>query len=584
MMSNRKSEIGNLLASFCFVVSSFYFLMPCPLRSQVPAGTAISPVNAQWVTDKGSQVYNVKAYGAKGDGTTDDTAAIQAAINAAIAAAATRGATVYFPSGTYVIASTTTDTYTTHALLVDHGMHLQLLGYGATLRYTANVAANVIEWRGSASCILEGVKLVSTNAKVGTGVNLIRPTAIYGDPTEKNTFRSLETANFNVALQVGNNDNNQVSENTFDTVKIVIPSGGTGIVQRGPSNFNEDYRNITFYGPSTASATLIDLYNGTASFIRPTLELNGSNTGIKIENSFVGPVEFLGLYSEVSADTDELLYNLSARSYVNFDGGNISFFGTGGTSGSPINEFDVRAGGTLQFFGTNLGIPGGGYKAFLINPATPAVIQRHAGFWASGIEYSGNANNHNLASYLPSAIKNIGSAIFEQNAQIADEGPTSTSLIVQTPTTAGGTPATVFRFGNGYIQMVGGTFNPPSNNSGAFGSPSNYFHSAYIANTYTSQLAINGGTAITKHLSATASLSPKAPGAVPGCSTDVSLTVTGAAVGNTVYIGLPGSAVAGQVYAAWVDSSDTVKIRWCQFSGTAASPVSGTYRADVWQH
>jgi hypothetical protein len=95
---------------------------------------------------------------------------------------------------------------------------------------------------------------------------------------------------------------------------------------------------------------------------------------------------------------------------------------------------------------------------------------------------------------------------------------------------------------------------------------------------------INSGTAISKHLSATASLSPGAPGAVPGCSADVSLTVTGAAVGNTVYMGLPGSAVAGQVYSAWVDSTDTVKIRWCQLSGTAASPVSGTYRADVWQH
>jgi len=127
-------------------------------------------------------------------------------------------------------------------------------------------------------------------------------------------------------------------------------------------NFNEDYRNITFYGPSTASATLIDLYNGTASFIKPTLELNGSNTGIKVENSFVGPAEFLGLYSEVRADTDKLLYNLSARSFVNFHGGNICFFGTGGTSGSPINEFDVQAGGTLQFFGTNLATPRGGTR------------------------------------------------------------------------------------------------------------------------------------------------------------------------------------------------------------------------------
>ena len=48
------------------------------------------------VFDAGGQVFNVKAYGAAGNGTTDDTAAIQAAINAAGAG------TVYFPAGTYL--------------------------------------------------------------------------------------------------------------------------------------------------------------------------------------------------------------------------------------------------------------------------------------------------------------------------------------------------------------------------------------------------------------------------------------------------------------------------------------------------
>jgi hypothetical protein len=55
-----------------------------------------------YVLDKGAQVHSVKAYGATGDGVTDDTAEVQAAINAADAAS---GGTVYFPVGIYGLSS-----------------------------------------------------------------------------------------------------------------------------------------------------------------------------------------------------------------------------------------------------------------------------------------------------------------------------------------------------------------------------------------------------------------------------------------------------------------------------------------------
>lgn len=56
-------------------------------------------------TDKGGQVFNVRAYGAKGDGSTDDTSAVNAAFAAAYAAG---GGVIYFPPGTYLIAGALT--------------------------------------------------------------------------------------------------------------------------------------------------------------------------------------------------------------------------------------------------------------------------------------------------------------------------------------------------------------------------------------------------------------------------------------------------------------------------------------------
>jgi Pectate lyase superfamily protein len=65
-----------------------------------PSGTGASVITN--LRDKGGQVFNVKAYGAAGDGVTDDTSAI----NSAEAAAEAVNGTVYFPSGTYMINST----------------------------------------------------------------------------------------------------------------------------------------------------------------------------------------------------------------------------------------------------------------------------------------------------------------------------------------------------------------------------------------------------------------------------------------------------------------------------------------------
>ena len=62
--------------------------------------TANGGITTDWINT--TSIFNVKYYGATGNGTTDDTTAIQNALNAAETAG---NATVYFPAGAYLVSS-----------------------------------------------------------------------------------------------------------------------------------------------------------------------------------------------------------------------------------------------------------------------------------------------------------------------------------------------------------------------------------------------------------------------------------------------------------------------------------------------
>jgi hypothetical protein len=99
-------------------------------------------------------------------------------------------------------------------------------------------------------------------------------------------------------------------------------------------------------------------------------------------------------------------------------------------------------------------------------------------------------------------------------------------------------------------------------------------------------LVIGGGTAIAKHISASASLDFPIIGA-NDCET-LTLTVTGAADGDVVTLGVPNalaSASSTLTFFGWVSADDTVSVRVCQVAASATSdPAAATIRADVWQH
>lgn len=94
----------------------------------------------------------------------------------------------------------------------------------------------------------------------------------------------------------------------------------------------------------------------------------------------------------------------------------------------------------------------------------------------------------------------------------------------------------------------------------------------------------DSGTSIQRHLSATAALTFAAPGAVPGASGEQTIAVPGAALGDTVVLGLPQNPHGWFLFTAWVTAANFVNIRATQVMGTPVSIPEATYRADVWQH
>lgn len=113
--------------------------------AQVPTVANSAPSQASLMASPTEYVYNARSYGAKGDGVTDDTAAIRHALAAAQGAVTVGvpGASVYFPQGEYVISDTITLDRFSGVVFGD--------GQGQSPAYAPQPGhATVIRWRGRA--------------------------------------------------------------------------------------------------------------------------------------------------------------------------------------------------------------------------------------------------------------------------------------------------------------------------------------------------------------------------------------------------------------------------------------------------
>jgi hypothetical protein len=242
--------------------------------SEGPSGLANRRVPGGSIVDAGGQVFNVRTYGARGNGTTDDTAAIQAAIDAA------GQGTVYFPPGTYLYSTLTVNGGSLGAVktsLIGAGSNATTLSQksrtGILIKYSW-----AVPYQGGA---IRGIRFDSTAAPAGSVSLQVEDSD--GWIIKDNSFVGA-AANHDIGLEFENrkgfNERHQVIGNQFfednPSIKFLQDSGD-------PGGFSFAYLYIVrdhFQIPSGGIGLLADGGNaGNAYFYNSRVDLHANFDG-----------------------------------------------------------------------------------------------------------------------------------------------------------------------------------------------------------------------------------------------------------------------------------------------------------------
>lgn len=304
---------------------------------------------------------------------------------------------------------------------------------------------------------------------------------------------------------------------------------------------------------------------------------------------------FNGVSQLVKLDGSGNLPALNASALTNLSGSALS----GTINSSAIDSSSVTKQGNT-FNGTNqlVKLDGSGNlpamnASALTNLSASALTGNINSSTIDSSSVTKQGNSFNAASQLAQ----LNSSAFIPNANV------DSSSVTKQGNTFNGVSQLVKLDGSGNLPALNasaltnldatdliGTINSTQIDSSSVTKQGNSFN---VANTLvkldsSGYLVFNSGTAIAKHLSTVATIN-FASTAGGNCINSSNISVTGAAIGETVNLGIPNNVIGDDsVFYAYVSGAGTVVIRHCNIHGgltpAAIDPPSGDFRVDVWQH
>jgi hypothetical protein len=314
-------------------------------------------------------------------------------------------------------------------------------------------------------------------------------------------------------------------------------------------------------------------YTGTT-----TLAINNAVWGGRLDLMFAGVVK-----SSLSLNTSLNTILESAQSTTH--GYDLQL-----TSGQAAAGTDLDGGDVIVSGGASTGT---GASAIYLQTATPGATGTGSNAATTKVAITG-AGNVGIGTDTPVSLTEIRGGLTTAGS-ILTLGTKEPSVVVSdvlgrvdfyAPLDAAGTDANLVA--GSIVAQAEGTFSATSNaTSLLFQTGSSEVATTKLtissagAATFTGTVAIGSGTPIAKVLSATDTLDFGNTATLT--STDLTITVTGAAVGDSVAIGLPAAPDANGCFTGWVSAANTVTVRFNNYSAGSIDPASATYRATVTQ-